>query len=403
MKIINILLLSFLMIPATFASNDEKNASLSPEVAELIVSGKFKEAIKKTTNSDLKASLSRLFNMNKLVAKSYKADIGKEISIKIRGKDENGILKKVKSSTLYVEVDKGVVKATWPVKVKTLPLDFRMQRISLSSKMKNLYFAVKAFKQKNYPAAQFYFRKCGDLSNPLSDAADKKSKYVLSLSVAAVTGNLDRVKELLNKGADLNGVLIAHVKSPKTKAIEKIQSTILIEAIKKQQDAVARYLIKNRANINKANSKGVTPLMFAIMYFPQKIEFIEFMLNHQANVNLIDKAGNNVLTGALAVGRPDAVKLLLKHKVDVNKANKQGFTPIMIAVASNNFEMFEILLNAGADLMKKHPQGWSVFNLDRSKMHPAIKAKLDKVKPAKAKRPTMPGFSSGGVNIMNRR
>lgn len=391
------------MISATFASNEEGSFAILPEIAELIVSGKFKEAIKKTTNSDLKASLSRLFNMNKLVAKSYENDIGKEITLKIRGKDESGILKKIKSSTLYVEVDKGVIKATWPVKVKTLPLDFRMQRISLSDKMKNLYLAVKAFRQKNYPAAQFYFRKCGDLSNPLSDAADKKSKYVLSLSVAAVTGNLDRVKELLNKDGDPNGVLIAHVKNVKTKVIEQVKSTILIEAIKKQKDDVAKYLIKNGADINKVNSKGVSPLMFAVMYFPQKIEFVEFMLNHQADVNLIDKAGNNVLTGALAVGRPDAVKLLLKHKVDVDKPNKQGFTPIMIAVASNNFEMFELLLNGGADLMIKHPRGWSVFNLDRSKMHPAIKAKLDAVKPPKTKSPTMPGFSHGGVNIMNRR
>lgn len=400
-----IILLSLMVSFAMFAE-DKAAMEITPEVADLLVVGEFKKAMDLTKDSTLKTELNKLLNTNKLVADSYKDEVGKKITIQIRGKDEKGTLSKIKGTTLYVKVKKGAVTATWPVKVKSLPIEFRMQRIGVSDSLKNLYFGAKAFRQKNYPAAKFYLKQTGEMAKPILEAADKGSKYILSLSGACIKGDLDKTKALIRKGADVNGKIIAHMKNKKTQKLEKLESTILIETIKHHQDDVIKYLIKHGADINKGNSKGVTPLMFAIMYYPKEMDIIEFMLNHQAKVKVKDKSGNTPLTGAVGAGRINAVETLLKHGADVNSPNGKGFTPLMLAVASNNPHMFQLLLDKGADMKKKHPQGWDIFKLDRSRMHPDIKAVLDDISPqVKKKKPAGPGFPimNRGLNVIPKR
>lgn len=390
-----ILIFSFIISLAIFAE-DKVAVDISPETADFLVSGLFAKARALTKNEQLKLNLDKLLNMNKMVAESYQKDIGKDITIQIRGKDEKGNLAKIKGTTLYVKIKKGAVTATWPVKVKSLPIDFRMKRLDLSDEIKNLYFGAKAFRQKNYPAAKFYLKQTGSIAHPLLVAADKKSKYILSLSGACVGGDLKKTKELIRNGADVNGKIIAYVRNKKTQKLEKLESTILIETIKHHQDEIIKYLVKHGADINKGNSKGVTPLMFAIMYYPQKMDIIEFLLNHQANYKVRDKDGMTPLTGAVGAGRIESVKILLKHGADVNEINGRGCSPLLFAIASNNADMFKLLLEKGADLKKKLPKGVSIFKLDRSRMHPEIKAVLDDVSPPKTKKkgPAFPGMTT---------
>jgi len=378
----------FLFSVATFAADDNR---VSPEVADLLVKGDFKKASKKTADNELKKNLEKLLNMNKLVAESYKPEIGKEISIYIRSEKKRGILAKIKGKVLYVKIKNKQITATWPVKTKSLPIEFRMERINIPDSAKNIYFGAKAFHQKNFPAAMFYFKNAGSFSESLLTSADKQSKYIMSLSAACRSGNLEKTRKLLKKGADANGQIFANVKNKKTGKLEKKKSTILIETIKSQKVEIIKYLIKNGADINKANSAGVTPLMFAIMYFPEKLEIVDFMLNHQAKTNVKDKKGNTPLTGAVGAGRAEAVKLLIKHNTNVNEQNRRGVTPLMIAVATNNTEIFKLLLKKGADIKKHHPRGWTVLQLNRSRMDPEIKAILDEISPPKIeKSPNFP-------------
>lgn len=400
----SIVILFCLLFPFSVFAADEKNLPDTLDVTDLVVSGEFKKAIDLTTDETLKKDLSNLLNLNKLVADSYQSETGKEISIHIRGNIEKGILDKIKETTLYVKVKKGSVLATWPVKISTLPIEFRMERAKISDANKNLYFGAKAFRQKNYSAAAYFFKHTGAISKSLLNSADKQSNYIMSLSAACVKGDAEKIKELLKKGADINGDIAAHVKDKKTGKIEKKESTILIETLKTRNKDMIKYLAKNGADINKTNSSGVTPLMFAIMYFPEDTEIVEFLLNHQADFRKKDNEGNTALSGAVGVGRIGAVKTLIKHGSDVNAPNKQGYTPLMLAVASNNADMFKLLLENGADMKKPHPKGWTVFDLDRSRMHPDIKVVLDKLSPPKKPTtPSFPGFSSGGLNVMPKR
>lgn len=395
------LIIIFCLFFSLVAYSAETTLNITPEVAQLIVLAKFAKARALSKDDNLKKELSKLLDMNKMVADSYQKEIGKKITVQIRGKEETGTLTKIKGTTLYVKIKKGMVTATWPVKVKTLPIDFRMNRIEVSDSLKNLYFGAKAFRQKNYPAAKYYLKKTGAFAPAVLEAADKESKYILSLSGACVSGDLEKTKELVKKGADINGKIIAYIKNPKTGKIERHESTVLIESIKKHQKEIIKYLVKSGADPNKGNAKGVTPLMFAIMYFPQDMEILEYLLNHQADTKAIDKSGNTPLTGAVGAGIEKAVKVLLKHGVDVNSPNKKGYTPIMVAVAANNAKMFKLLMEKGADLHKKHPRGWSIFKLDRTRMDPEIREVLDKMSPPKEK-PKSTGFPimNRGLNVM---
>jgi len=398
MRVFVLMFFLFIYFPSLSAA-EGPSEKISPEVAVFLVKGQFKKALEVCHDEKLKKDVFQLFKMNYLVAESYQSQIGKEISIQIRGKQEKGTLSKIKGTTLYVKIHKGAIIATWPVKVKSLPIDFRMDRIALSDSMKNLYFGVQAFRQKNYPAAKYYLSKTGVISKPILAAADKESKYILSLSQACAKGDLKQAKTLLKKGADVNGIIIAYIRNKKTKKLERLESSILIETIKNLQKELIKYLILKGADVNKSNSKGVTPLMFAIMYFPQDMTIIEYLINHQADIEVKDKSGNTPLTGAIGARRNKALKVLLKHGADINAPNKKGYTPIMLAVASNNAEIFKLLMKKGANLMKKHPRGWSIFQLDRSRMHPEIRAALNKISPIKKITSPSSPIMNRGINV----
>jgi hypothetical protein len=360
-----------------------------------LLKGEFKKAIEFLKgNPDIK-DFENLFHLNKLVLEYYKKHIGEEVTLPIRGKTQTGVLKKIKGSTIYIEIKKTKITATWPVKVKKMPIDFKFNLIEIPDYLKNIYLGAKEFKRKNYAAAKYYFVKTGKYAFPLLEAADKESKYIMALAGACIKGNSEEVKNLLKKGADVNGEIVAYIKDEKTGEFKKHVSTPLIESIKSQKNNIIKLLVKNGADVNKGNQKKVTPLMFAIMYFPQEIEEVEFLLKNGANIDAVDNDGNTPLCGAVAAGRPGAIKLLLKHGAEVNAPNKKGLTPIMLAVVTNKPSIFKQLSDAGADLYKRHPDGWNIFNLNRSRMDPELKQMLDKISPPKSNNisPSFPSFS----------
>ena len=78
----------------------------------------------------------------------------------------------------------------------------------------------------------------------------------------------------------------------------------------------------------------------------------EALLEHRADVNRQDGAGYTPLMAAAQWNNVDAIRLLLKHKADVNASNPRegpGFTALMAAIAEGNADCVKALLDAGAD------------------------------------------------------
>lgn len=74
----------------------------------------------------------------------------------------------------------------------------------------------------------------------------------------------------------------------------------------------------------------------------------EFLLKHEADVNVKNKKNETPLHAACENNHADCVKLLLDHKVEVNLTNSQNNTPLHIACFYDSIESALLLLNHGA-------------------------------------------------------
>ena len=118
------------------------------------------------------------------------------------------------------------------------------------------------------------------------------------LMMAAIRGQLDIARQLIDKDADVNKPGWA----PLHYAVSSTQGDAL---------AVAKLLLDNSAYVDAASPNGTTPLMMAAMYGP-----------------------------------PEAVKLLLEESADPTLKNQLGLTAIDFARRANRNDVAELIATA---------------------------------------------------------
>ena len=118
------------------------------------------------------------------------------------------------------------------------------------------------------------------------------------LMMAAIRGQLDIARQLIDKDADVNKPGWA----PLHYAVSSSQGDAL---------AVAKLLLDNSAYVDAASPNGTTPLMMAAMY-----------------------------------GSPEAVKLLLEESADPMLKNQLGLTAIDFARRANRNDVAELIATA---------------------------------------------------------
>ena len=120
---------------------------------------------------------------------------------------------------------------------------------------------------------------------------------------------------------------------------------------------IIRALIANGADVDAAERKGQTALMWAAA--EGNLEAVDQLIRSGADVNRKLKSGFNAMMFAARNGRTKVVQRLLDAGVDVNEvmkpANSNGRSPrrgtsaLMLAVESGHFELAMSLVNSGAD------------------------------------------------------
>jgi ankyrin repeat protein len=153
--------------------------------------------------------------------------------------------------------------------------------------------------------------------------------------IAARTGNLEKVKELVEKGADL-------------KAREKVVGeghTALFNAASAGHTDVVKFLIEKGAEVNKQPGK-VTSLMMAA--WAGKTDTVRVLLQAGADPNAKDEKGWTALADVARKGYIEIARLLIEKDADVNVRLTDGNTPLSWASATKNQEMMELLKRAGA-------------------------------------------------------
>jgi ankyrin repeat protein len=195
---------------------------------------------------------------------------------------------------------------------------------------------------------------------------------------ASLSGNIEVVRDLIAKGADVNGrddqgnfPLYAAVAGDHADIVELLVS--------------AGVDINTFANLNEENAKrikdmldnpqtskflkpetvaslqaklgeiGVTPLTVASRFGYANIATI--LLDRGADPNLQKPGSNTALIEAAIAGKQDIVELLISRKADLNRVREiapridmgLGGTALALALLNEQYESAKILLTAGAD------------------------------------------------------
>lgn len=198
---------------------------------------------------------------------------------------------------------------------------------------------------------------------------------------AARNGNLEVLKLLLEKNADVN-------------LIDKDKCTPLVLALYNEKRDVVKVLIDAGTDVNLSNIFAMSALHYTIRFkyaiesaliinkgadLNAKIydgktsvhlacqggrsEILKILLEKGAKADLKDSGGNYPIHNAVYFGDKIAVGMLIDHKADINAKNGFGRTPLHQAAASGYAEVTRILIENGAEAKLKDNNGKTPLDL----------------------------------------
>ena len=198
-----------------------------------------------------------------------------------------------------------------------------------------------------------------------------------NLFSAAEKGNTAALKDLLDKGADVNKkdpngntALIIATKKGQLGAVNLLlekganmdekgeeEATALMFAIAGGHNAVAKALIAKGANVNEKNKDGNTALMCSVA-LNNPVVTQAMLGKEETDINAKGQDGNTPLIAASVLGHTDIVKMLLEKNAAIDEKNQIGDTALFSAA---NPEIIEALLEKGADINEKNQGGLNAF------------------------------------------
>lgn len=213
---------------------------------------------------------------------------------------------------------------------------------------------------------------------------------------AVLSGDLAKVKSLLDHGADVNAVSRVVRQSNNPEDYSFSASPILHIAIKKKYDDIAELLIDKSAKIDMTDAGGQTPLFLAVsvdnLKIVQKlvengadvnqpelkygmtplentsdIKIINFLLDKKADPNHISKYGSVMHNGSYA-GNEEILKTLIAHGGNINLVGYEGNTPLQRVLdhdSNKNITLDQVknIVQLGADLKIKNAAGFTAYDI----------------------------------------
>lgn len=108
-----------------------------------------------------------------------------------------------------------------------------------------------------------------------------------------------------------------------------------------------KALLNSGTDPNCRIDSGLTPIYSAVL--SGNIEVVKLLIDHNANPNIRFNE-NNAIIQAVEHQYSDIIKLLIKAGVDLEQGDSVGnYTPLFLATSVQNLEIVKILLEAGAN------------------------------------------------------
>jgi ankyrin repeat protein len=122
----------------------------------------------------------------------------------------------------------------------------------------------------------------------------------------------------------------------------------IIDAAKSNNLAAVQSLIKQKADVNVAETDGTTALQWAAR--ADNVDMARALLKAGADPKKPNRYGITALQLAAVNGSTPMVRLLIEAGADVNAVLPEGETILMTAARTGRADTLEVLLNAGARL-----------------------------------------------------
>jgi len=241
----------------------------------------------------------------------------------------------------------------------------------------------------------------------LSAKAQSKAAN-LSLHEAAADGDIEQVKSLLSKGADVNekrglGTPLHYASEKGRTEVAKLlisqgayvnatgwreQKPLHCAAMRGDKQTVELLLSKG-ADVNAKNRDGRTPLFeamkssaagrkelvellaskgskvpaFHLAAYMGNIEKLKKCLQEGININTIADCNFTALHAAANSGKKDIVEFLISKGADVDAKDARGLTPLYYAAMHNYEDIADLLLVKGADVNAEGKDSYDYYTL----------------------------------------
>ncbi|XP_031557742.1 transient receptor potential cation channel subfamily A member 1-like isoform X3 [Actinia tenebrosa] len=170
------------------------------------------------------------------------------------------------------------------------------------------------------------------------DPRDKSNQTPFLVAVASKRTNVNTVKLLLGRGAQIN-------------AQDAYLKTCLHLAIENQNIEIVNLLLEYDSGLENLNSPDVqerVPLHYAALC--KDVKCLKALLAKQSRLNFRDEDQKTALYLAAENNRAEHVEVLGLAGSSVNERNEEGKTPLHAAACNGNRKVCKVLIKLGADI-----------------------------------------------------
>ncbi|MGB3788013.1 MAG: ankyrin repeat domain-containing protein [Phormidesmis sp.] len=190
-------------------------------------------------------------------------------------------------------------------------------------------------------------------SEPVQTGSEIRASFLCSAALsnpnrvirAIKVGDIELVQEDLACGVDPDIELRWRQKKPTGRGSVRLKATLLHAAVWNRQAEIVQALVSAGAEIDKLDSKGISPLMRASSI--GDFQIVDLLIESNSDINLItdcsDCDGETALTVAAQSGHATIVRLLLDAGARAGHQNRNGLTALDIAKRKNHADVIQVL------------------------------------------------------------